>query len=117
VSEAARELLVDTLVRHLVDTQHTDDTGMRTYAGPEIGHAWIRRIAERVVDEGWRPPAAADAHTRELEAAVDRIRAFHSQDDDGLLAPGRWCPGCGEPTPCRTIRVLNGVVLPPGGAG
>lgn len=42
----------------------------------------------------------------ELEAAVDRVRRLHGQY--GPLAPGRWCPGCGEDTPCSTVRALNG---------
>lgn len=46
-------------------------------------------------------------HVAELEAAIDRVRRLHSQDD-GYLAPGKWCPGCGEVAPCSTVRALNG---------
>lgn len=49
---------------------------------------------------------AADPHVLELEAAVDRVRRLHHQDDS-LLAPGRWCPACGQETPCSTIRALR----------
>jgi hypothetical protein len=108
MTEAQRTALVDRLVHQLVDTQHTDDQGVRTYAGPEIGREWLVRLAERVVDDGWRPAGAGDAHCLELEHAIDRVRSLHDQDDTGMLAPGRWCPGCGEPVPCKTIRALNG---------
>ncbi len=43
----------------------------------------------------------------ELEAAVDRVRHLHSQNST-ILAPGKWCPGCGYEVPCPTIRALNG---------
>ena len=46
-----------------------------------------------------------DDHVAELEAAIDRVRFLHSQD--GPLAPGKWCPACGDDQPCRTIRALN----------
>lgn len=45
---------------------------------------------------------------RALEAAIDRVRRLHDNEQYGLLAPGRYCPGCGEEIPCRTIRALNG---------
>ena len=51
--------------------------------------------------------ALIEAHIAELEAVVDRVRHLHSQDDS-LLEPGRWCPGCGYEVPCPTIRALNG---------
>lgn len=44
---------------------------------------------------------------REMRAATKRVRALHSQSDD-LLAPGKWCPACGEESPCSTIRALDG---------
>lgn len=55
-------------------------------------------------------------HVDELEAAVDRIRRMHprGEDESSALAPGLWCPGCGEPRTdngfgaCRTRRVLEG---------
>ena len=46
-------------------------------------------------------------HVAELEAAIDRVRRLHRQADSPL-APGKWCPGCGEVVPCATIRALNG---------
>lgn len=52
--------------------------------------------------------ARLQEHVRELEAAIDRVRRFHSQRSEIGLAPGKWCPGCGEVEPCRTIRALNG---------
>lgn len=45
-------------------------------------------------------------HVAELEAAIDRVCRLHAQDDS-LLAPGRWCPACGNETPCPTIRALR----------
>lgn len=50
----------------------------------------------------------ANKHIRELEAAVDRVRRLHGQFSALGLAPGEWCPGCGHPEPCPTIRALNG---------
>jgi hypothetical protein len=52
----------------------------------------------------------------ELEAAVDRVRRMHPRgsEDSRPLAPGRWCPGCGETRTlegygsCRTRGVLDG---------
>lgn len=92
------------------------------YAASEVGWTWLTAIAERVVELGWYPPGGADpsalpiraelarlqADAQELEAAIDRIRQVHDQEQPGLLAPGRWCPGCGETIPCKTIRALNG---------
>lgn len=46
-------------------------------------------------------------HVAELEPALDRVRRLHSQDDS-LLEPGKWCPGCGHEEPCPTIRALKG---------
>lgn len=107
MNEEQRRALVESLAHDLVTTRHTTELGA-LYAGPEFGRAWLERLAETVVDRGWRPAGSGDAHVLELEAAIDRVRALHDQDDTGLLAPGRWCPGCGEPTPCKTIRALNG---------
>lgn len=56
---------------------------------------------------------ARDPHVVELEAAIDRVRALHSQDTS-VLEAGRWCLGCGEETPCPTIRALNGQAQQPG---
>lgn len=41
-------------------------------------------------------------------AAVDRVRRLHGQYSSIGLAPGEWCPGCGHPEPCPTIRALGG---------
>lgn len=51
----------------------------------------------------------------ELEAAVDRVRRFHPRGDEESsdLAPGIYCPGCGEPRAnqgdggCRTRRTMD----------
>lgn len=68
-------------------------------------------IAEHIADElGWIPPEAyvdLEAHRDELEAAVDRVRQLHDQDES-VLARGQWCPADGEPEPCKTTRALNG---------
>lgn len=83
-----------------------------------IARAWLEMF--EMQDDGPAFTREADAteltrrlvhaarHVVELEAAVDRIREFHDQEQYGLLAPGLWCPGCGEEIPCRTIRALNG---------
>lgn len=47
-------------------------------------------------------------HERELEEAIDRVRKLHTNELGQLLAPGKWCVGCGETYPCFTIRILNG---------
>lgn len=54
---------------------------------------------------------------RELTAAVDRVRRMHPRgaEESSALAPGLWCPGCGEERTdkgwggCRTRLVLDGV--------
>lgn len=59
---------------------------------------------------------ASLAHAAELEAAVDRVRRMHPRgaEESSNLAPGLWCPGCGEERrdrgfgACRTRRVLDG---------
>lgn len=52
-------------------------------------------------------------HVRELEESIDRVRHLHGQDPSALgLAPGKWCPGCGEEEPCRTIRAVSGKDAP-----
>lgn len=71
----------------------------------------LQTVAEWVVDElGWIPPEALVTLQREhdeLEAAVDRVRRLHDQDDS-VLARGAWCPADGQPEPCQTTRALNG---------
>lgn len=52
-------------------------------------------------------------HLAELEAAIDRIRRMHNNGESDFLAPGKWCAGCGEVYPCKTIRILQGVDLDP----
>ena len=47
------------------------------------------------------------AERDEAHAALDRVRSLHSQDTS-LLLPGGWCPACGDPAPCSTIRALKG---------
>lgn len=49
-----------------------------------------------------------DRTRAELEPSIDRVRRLHSQSEDSILAPGRWCPACGQETPCPTIRALRG---------
>lgn len=87
----------------------------RDHAGP---CAWIRQgdgpriclTRERATAQ--TSPQAAQTierqrhHITELEAALDRVRRLHSQPAD-YLAPGRWCPSCGEEEPCPTIRALR----------
>lgn len=51
---------------------------------------------------------SATEHERELEAAIDRVRRLHGQYTAFGLAPGKWCPACGDEEPCPTIRALNG---------
>jgi hypothetical protein len=79
-------------------------------AGWEIDEI-LEHIAEHLVDElGWIPPEALVTLQREhdeLEAAVDRVRRLHDQDDS-ILARGTWCPADGEPEPCKTQRALAG---------
>jgi hypothetical protein len=43
-------------------------------------------------------PTAVEVRLAEAEAAIDRIRRRHPRGDeeDGLLAPGLWCPTCGR---------------------
>lgn len=49
------------------------------------------------------------------EAAIDRVRRRHPRGDEepGPLAPGLWCPGCGEPRgddgwgACRDRKALS----------
>ena len=50
-------------------------------------------------------------HVRDLEAAVDRVRRMHPRgaEESSALAPGLWCPGCGEE--CRIRRALDGDVV------
>jgi hypothetical protein len=48
------------------------------------------------------------AHVLELEAAIDRVRRRHAQTSDLGLAPGKWCPECGQEEPCATRRALRG---------
>lgn len=43
----------------------------------------------------------------ELSAALDRVRKLHDQDTSAL-APGDWCPGCGDREPCATKRAIRG---------
>jgi len=52
--------------------------------------------------------AKVTAERDELEAAVDRVRRLHGQYSELGLADGSWCPGCGYPVPCPTIKALNG---------
>lgn len=55
-----------------------------------------------------RKAVEAKRQIGELEAAIDRVRRLHDQYSAIGLAPGEWCPGCGHPEPCPTIRALNG---------
>jgi hypothetical protein len=53
----------------------------------------------------------AAAVLSEAGEALDRVRRLHPLADEeagSLLAPGKWCPGCGEERPCRTRRVIRG---------
>lgn len=105
------------LVHELGQAARTADSGRPESAWVHVGPGWLEAIAEHLVDElGWIPPEALAQLQREhdeLEAAVDRIRRLHDQDDS-VLARGTWCPADGEPEPCKTVRALNGPPGPPG---
>lgn len=81
-----------------------------------VDASMLEAIAELLVDElGWIPPEAyvdLEAHRDELEAAVDRVRRLHDQDES-VLARGAWCPADGQPEPCKTVQALNGRPAPP----
>lgn len=51
------------------------------------------QAADAVVAAGPDPATIAA-----LEAAIDRVRRRHPRGDEeaGTLAPGLWCPGCGQ---------------------
>lgn len=57
--------------------------------------------------------AAAQARIAELEAVVNAVRRLHGQR--GPLAPGEWCPGCGDRVPCATERTIRGLPAPTAG--
>lgn len=68
-------------------------------------------VAVAAIARGHRWDAADEAARQvraELEPPIDRVRRLHSQTEDLLLTPGRWCPACGHETPCPTIRALRG---------
>lgn len=71
--------------------------------GGDITPDWIAVVSRSVLDN--RP--MLEEHVVELEAAVDRVRYRHSQHEDPILAPGRWCPACGREAPCPTLRDLG----------
>ena len=59
--------------------------------------------------------AAAQERVSELEAVVAAVRRLHGQR--GPLAPGEWCPGCGDRVPCATERTIRGLPAPTAGVG
>ena len=63
--------------------------------------------AERVVEKVAAREQALRERVEELEAALDRVRRLHQQDTR-YLAPGDWCPGCGDREPCATKRAVRG---------
>jgi hypothetical protein len=80
-------------------------------AGAEIPETVL--IAVGTIVRAHRMQAADEAGSlvrAELEPPLDRVRRLHSQNEDSILAPGRWCPACGHETPCPTTRALNGAL-------
>lgn len=64
--------------------------------------------SEDLVAEFRRQMPMLQRRVDELAPAVDRVRRLHSQNEASILAPGKWCPACGQETPCPTIRALKG---------
>lgn len=70
-------------------------------------------LAERILASDWLAAYVAAERDRavtealedvaDYRAAIERVQALHTQTSDIGLAPGKWCPACGQETPCQTI--------------